>query len=89
VRPAAVLLGEFHDQGDAKWIAIRRSLWGHNDAPYGWPAPGWPIDRLGSGCPQGVIGVFQLQLTGGGERGMGCSRQRVYYAGKPLRSTAG
>jgi DNA polymerase III delta prime subunit len=25
--------GEFHDQGDAKWIVIRRSLWGHNDTP--------------------------------------------------------
>ena len=26
--------GEFHDQGDAKWIVIRRSLWGHNDTPF-------------------------------------------------------
>jgi hypothetical protein len=25
---------EFHDHGDAKWIVIRRSLWGHNDTPY-------------------------------------------------------
>jgi hypothetical protein len=25
--------GEFHDQGDAKWILMRRSLWGHNDTP--------------------------------------------------------
>jgi hypothetical protein len=24
-------IGEFHDQGDAEWIVIRRSLWGHND----------------------------------------------------------
>jgi hypothetical protein len=23
--------GEFHDQGDAKWIVIRGQLWGHND----------------------------------------------------------
>jgi hypothetical protein len=27
--------GEFHDQGDAKWIVIRTSLWGHNDTPCG------------------------------------------------------
>jgi hypothetical protein len=50
--------GGFHDQGDAKWIVIRRSLWGHNDMPCGWPAPGRPIGRQGSGRPQGVIGVF-------------------------------
>jgi hypothetical protein len=38
--------GEFHDQGDAEWIVIRRSLCGHNDTPCGRPAyqpPGvWP-----------------------------------------------
>jgi hypothetical protein len=39
--------GLFHDQGDAKWIAIRRSSWGHNDMPCGRP---------GSGRPQGVFG---------------------------------
>jgi hypothetical protein len=59
VLPAALLSihtakGDFHDQGDAKWIVIRRSLWGHNDTPCGRSAPGHP----GSGCPQGVIGVF-------------------------------
>jgi hypothetical protein len=27
------LVGEFHDQGDAKWIVIR--LRGHNDIPFG------------------------------------------------------
>ena len=26
---------EFRDQGDAKRIVIRRSLWGHNDTPFG------------------------------------------------------
>jgi hypothetical protein len=51
-------LGEFHDQGGAKWIVIRRPLWGHNDTPFGWPTPGWPIGRQGVGCPQGVIGGF-------------------------------
>ena len=50
--------GEFHDQGDAKWIVIRRSLWGHNDTPCGRPAPGRPIGRPGSGRPQGVVGVY-------------------------------
>jgi hypothetical protein len=48
-----VIPGEFRDQGDAKWIVTRRSLWGHNDTPCGRPAPGRPIGRL-----QGVIGVF-------------------------------
>jgi hypothetical protein len=63
-RPAAVLVhpwiphGEIHDQGDAKWIVIRRSLWGHNDMPCRWPAPGRPIGRLGSGHPQGIMGGF-------------------------------
>jgi hypothetical protein len=63
-RPAAVLVppwiphGEFHDQGDAKWIVIRRSLWGHNDTPCGRPAPGRPISRSGSGHPQGIMGGF-------------------------------
>jgi hypothetical protein len=52
--------GEFHDQGDTKWIVIRRSLWGHNDTPSGRPAPGRSIGCPGSGCLQSVIGVFQL-----------------------------
>ena len=42
-------LGEFHDQGDAKRIVIRRSLLGHNDTPCRQPAyqpPGvWPPAR--------------------------------------------
>jgi hypothetical protein len=52
--------GEFHDQGDAKWIVIRLLLLGHNDTPFGWPTPGRPIGCPGSGRPQGLIGVFQL-----------------------------
>jgi hypothetical protein len=32
-------MGEFHDHRDAKWIVIRRQLWGHNDTPCGWQ--GW------------------------------------------------
>jgi hypothetical protein len=32
-----VASGEFHDQGDAKWIVIRGQLRGHNDTPCG----GW------------------------------------------------
>jgi hypothetical protein len=45
------LLGEFHDQGDAKWIVIRVPLKGHNDTPCGWPTPSWPIGRLRVGHP--------------------------------------
>jgi hypothetical protein len=29
------LKGEFHDQGDAKWIVIMGKLRGHNDTPFG------------------------------------------------------
>jgi hypothetical protein len=39
--------GEFHDRGDAKWIVIRRSLWGPNDTPCRRPAPGRPNNRPG------------------------------------------
>jgi hypothetical protein len=49
---------KIHDQGDANWIVIRRSLWGNNNTPCGRPAPGWPISRQRSGHPQGAIGVF-------------------------------
>jgi hypothetical protein len=52
------LKGEFHDQGDAKWIVIRGQLRDHNDMPLGRPAPGRPIGRPGSGRPQGEFGVF-------------------------------
>jgi hypothetical protein len=45
--------GEFHDQGDAKWIVIRRQLSGHNDFSFGRPTSGWPIGRL-----QDIFGVF-------------------------------
>jgi hypothetical protein len=50
------VLGEFHDQGDAKWIVIRGQLRGHNDTPFGRPTPGRPIGRPGVGHPQGVFG---------------------------------
>jgi hypothetical protein len=33
-----LLHGILHDQGDAKWIVIRRHLWGHNDTPFGLAA---------------------------------------------------
>jgi hypothetical protein len=47
--------GEIHDQGDAKWIVNRRSLWGHNDMPCGQPAPSRPIGHLGSGRLQSIM----------------------------------
>jgi hypothetical protein len=50
--------GELHDQGDARWIVIRRELRGHNDTPFGWPTPGQPVGRPGVGCPKGVFGGF-------------------------------
>jgi hypothetical protein len=31
--------GEFHDQGDAKWIVIRGQLRGHKDMPLGGQSP--------------------------------------------------
>jgi hypothetical protein len=51
-----VSLGEFHDQGDAKWKVIRQPLRGHNDTPFRRPTPGRPISRPAYGCPQGVFG---------------------------------
>jgi hypothetical protein len=53
--------GEFHGQGDAKRIVIRWLLGGHNDMPFGWPAPGRPVGRLGAALPPGVFGDF-IQL---------------------------
>jgi hypothetical protein len=47
--------GEFHDQGDAKWIVIRMSLWGRNDTPCVRPALGRHIGRPGSGCRKGGL----------------------------------
>jgi hypothetical protein len=58
------LKGEFHDQGYARWIVIRRSLRGHNDTPCGQPAGCSPraADKSARsrpvGRPQGIIGVF-------------------------------
>jgi hypothetical protein len=51
------LWGTFHDQGDAKWIVIRRELRGHNNTPFGKPIPGRPIGRPGVGRPQGIFDV--------------------------------
>jgi hypothetical protein len=39
------MLGEFHDQGDAKWIVIRGQLRDPNDTPCGQPTSGRPISR--------------------------------------------
>jgi ribosomal protein L21 len=50
-----VVVGEFHDQGDVKWIVIRGQLRGHNDTPFGWPTPGRPISRPGVRRPKGVF----------------------------------
>jgi hypothetical protein len=53
-----IILGKFHDQGDAEWIVIRRQLRGQNDTPFRRPTPGRPIGRPGVGRPLGVVGVF-------------------------------
>jgi hypothetical protein len=50
--------GECHDQGDAKWIVIRRPLRSHNNAPCEWPTPILPIGRLGVVRSQIVFGGF-------------------------------
>ena len=36
-------------------LVIRRSLWGHNDTPFGRPTPGRPVGRPGVGRPLGVF----------------------------------
>jgi hypothetical protein len=46
------VVGEFHDQGDAKWIVIR----GHNNMPFGRPTSSRPIGHPVVSCPQGVFG---------------------------------
>jgi hypothetical protein len=46
-------MGEFHDQGGAKWKVIRGQLSGHNDTSAN---PGQPISRLGVGRLQGIFG---------------------------------
>jgi hypothetical protein len=58
ISPGPMPLGEFHDQGDAKWIVNRGQLRGHNDTPCGRPTHGRPIGRLGVGRSQGVFGGF-------------------------------
>jgi hypothetical protein len=52
--------GGSHDQTDAEWIVIRTELWGHNDTPFGRPAPGRPSGRPGSGRPSGIFCMFEL-----------------------------
>jgi hypothetical protein len=39
-------------------IVIRRSLWAHNDTPFGRPNPGRLIGRPGVGHPSGVNCMF-------------------------------
>jgi hypothetical protein len=51
------MLGEFYDQGDAKWIVIRGQLRGRNETPCGRPTSGRPIGRPGVGRPYLVISV--------------------------------
>jgi hypothetical protein len=41
-RHATIATGGSHDQADAEWIVIRRQLRGHDDTPFGRPAPGRP-----------------------------------------------
>jgi hypothetical protein len=57
-----VLMGEFHDQGDAEWIAIKGQLRGHNDTPFGRPIPSRPIGRPGADRPSGVFGFFLVNF---------------------------
>jgi hypothetical protein len=57
-----VIEGKFHDQGDARWTAIRGHSRGHDDMPFGRansrpayrPPGGWP--------PLGRIWWFKLPL---------------------------
>jgi hypothetical protein len=56
--PFTHILCEFYDQDDAKWIVIRGQLKGHNDTPYGRPAPSRHIGCPGVDRPQGVFGGF-------------------------------
>jgi hypothetical protein len=45
--------GEFHDQGDARWVVIRGQLRRRNDTPFRWPTPGQPIGQPGGWLPEG------------------------------------
>jgi hypothetical protein len=53
--------GEFHDQGDAKWIVIRGQLRGHNDTPFGRPTLSRSISRPGGWQPSGRIWCFLIK----------------------------
>jgi hypothetical protein len=60
-----IINDEYYDQGDAKWIAIRGQLRGHNNTPFRRPTISWPIGRPGVGRPQGVFGrlsYYQLVM---------------------------
>jgi hypothetical protein len=50
------IIGEFRDQGDAKWITIMGQLRGYNDTTCGRPDIGRPVGRPGVGRPQGIFG---------------------------------
>jgi hypothetical protein len=54
--------GGSHDQADAKRITTRTQPRGHNDTPFGRPAPGRPSGRPGSGRPSGVFCMFHSLL---------------------------
>jgi hypothetical protein len=69
--------GESHDQADAEWIVIRRSLWGHNDTPFGRPTPSRPAGHPGVGWPSGVCCMFYLLLIS----------NVIYYYALPDRGT--
>jgi hypothetical protein len=56
-------MGKLHDQVDAEWIVIRGQLRDHNNTPFGWPTPGWPIGRPGVGHPQGVYLMFIVTIN--------------------------
>jgi hypothetical protein len=58
IDPLSIDFGEFHDQGDAKWMVIWRQLRGHIDTPFGRPTPGRPIGRPEVGHPQAVFWCF-------------------------------
>jgi hypothetical protein len=71
--------GGCHDEADAEWIVIGRSLKGHNDTPYR-PLGGWP--------PSGRIWCFQLQLISNviSEHGLPDRGTRLSISGSTSRS---
>jgi hypothetical protein len=59
ITPIVNALGEYHDQGDAKWMLFREQSRGQNDTPLGRPTPGRPIAYW---SPSGRIWWFRLLL---------------------------